>query len=94
LWWAATLPEFNALGVTIGGTNSWFPFLVDGKEGAWSKVAHRLFGLDRDDAKIIFTPNYEGLPPSASAKMVADGIVKFVKRQRLEGFGRLNEKPF
>ncbi len=91
LGWATTMPEFRRLGLMLKH-DDWCSYvsmvddvrddIVSGPELA----AARVFGLDADEYRYLFTPrdyadNPRGLPNTATAKMVARRIREFVRRQ-------------
>lgn len=56
LGWAATIPEFRKLGVSLDGAHgaSMTPFLVDDRSAASADVSRRLFGLNSHASEALF----------------------------------------
>lgn len=91
LGWAAAMPEFRALGVewNLGAVSP--DFTVHGRTEDWASVSKFLFGLTYDEAEFLFQPAASvelfgtarvAPPHRATAKQVANHIVRFVRLQK------------
>lgn len=93
LGWAAAMPEFRALGVqwSKGGMYRFSDFTVHGRTEDWASVSKFLFGLTYDEAEFLFQPAASvelfgtarvAPPHRATAKQVANHVVRFVRLQK------------
>lgn len=89
LGWAATMPEFQALGVRLLRTASNYGFVGfenDNPNDYFWNVTKKIFDLSLEESRFLFLPNvnFVGMENSkyhgedATAKMVADHIRAFV----------------
>lgn len=86
--WAATMPEFKALGMRIENiappSQDPRALIRFEKYGTVIDAHEKVFGLDDVEYELLFEPKYNGLGRYASAELVADHIMKFVKEKREE----------
>jgi hypothetical protein len=79
------IKEFQDLGV---GYSTEHALTMDGLRIGWKDLASKMFGLDYYRYHELFMPDatvYGGpLPETATAKQVANHIVRFVRRRRAQ----------